>query len=74
VPVAHAGVIEEMTRLTNRSPEEAKGQIEPIRTTLRANPRIARYVGEVGAGWDPLGSQVEIATLDSPNDAGVASA
>jgi hypothetical protein len=73
------------TRLTNRSPEEAKGQIEPIRTTLRANPRIARYVGEVGAGWDPLGSQVEkvyqeltgkklAASVDAPHRAGRAHA
>jgi glyoxylase-like metal-dependent hydrolase (beta-lactamase superfamily II) len=46
-------------RMANRSPEEAKAQIEPIRTTLRGNPRIVRYVGEVGAGWDPFPSQVE---------------
>jgi glyoxylase-like metal-dependent hydrolase (beta-lactamase superfamily II) len=46
------------SRLANRSPEEAKVQIEPIRAALRANPRIARFVGEAGAGWDPLASQV----------------
>jgi glyoxylase-like metal-dependent hydrolase (beta-lactamase superfamily II) len=46
-------------RLLDRSPAEAKGQVEPIRAALRANPRIARYVGDPGAGWDPLASQVE---------------
>jgi cyclase len=46
------------SRLSNRSPEEAKAQIELIRAALRADPRIARYVGEVGAGWDPFPSQV----------------
>ena len=45
-------------RMASRSPEEAKAQIEPIRTILRGNPQIVRYVGEVGAGWDPFPSQV----------------
>ena len=45
--------------MARRSPEEAKAQIEPIRRSLRGNPKIARYVGEAGAGWDPFPSQVE---------------
>jgi cyclase len=46
------------SRMASRSPEEAKAQIEPIRAVLRGNPRIARFVGEAGAGWDPLASQL----------------
>ena len=41
-----------------QEPEEAKAQIEPLRAALKSNPQIARYVGEVGAGWDPFPSQV----------------
>jgi len=42
-----------------KAPEDAKAQVEPIRATLKGNARIARYVGERGAGWDPFPSQVE---------------
>ena len=45
--------------MAHRPPAEAKAQIEPIRAALRGDPRIARYVGEGGAGWDPFPSQVE---------------
>ncbi len=44
--------------MAHRSPDEARVHIEPIRTSLRGNPQIARYVGETGAGWDPFPSQV----------------
>ncbi len=47
------------TLMAEKSPEGAKAQIEPIRTTLKANAQIARYVGERGAGWDPFASQVQ---------------
>jgi glyoxylase-like metal-dependent hydrolase (beta-lactamase superfamily II) len=42
----------------NKSSDEAKAQIEPIRAALKKNAQIARYVGERGAGWDPFASQV----------------
>jgi len=45
--------------MTKKAPEEAKSQIESIRTALKANAQIARYVGERGAAWDPFPSQVE---------------
>ena len=52
-------LIEEVgKRMAGRSPEEAKGQVEPLRASLRGNAQIARYVGEAGAGWDPFPSQV----------------
>ncbi len=34
------------TRIVGKAPEEAKGQIESIRTVLRSDTRIARYVGD----------------------------
>ena len=43
--------------MAERAPEEAKGQIESIRATLKGNAQIARYVGERGAG-DSFPSQV----------------
>ncbi len=46
-------------RMVKKSPEEAKNQIESIRATLKSDPRIARYVGEPGAAWDPFASQVQ---------------
>ena len=52
-------LIEEVgRRMARRSPQEAKGQVEPIRASLRGKPQIARYVGEAGVGWDPFPSQV----------------
>jgi hypothetical protein len=44
--------------MAHRSPQDAKAQVEPIRAILRGDSRIARYVGEAGAGWDPFPSQV----------------
>ena len=44
--------------MAKKAPEEAKAQIEPLRAALKSNPQIARYVGEVAAGWDPFPSQV----------------
>ena len=46
------------TLMASRSPEEAKGQIEAIRATLKGNTQIARYVDEPGAD-DSFPSQVE---------------
>jgi cyclase len=45
--------------MANKAPEEAKGQIESIRTTLKGNAQIARFVGERGPGSDSFASQVE---------------
>jgi cyclase len=45
--------------MAEKPPEEAKAQIEPIRAALKANARIARYVGERGAGSDSFPAQVE---------------
>jgi len=44
--------------MAKKSTEDAKAQIEPIRAALKKNAKIARYVGERGAGWDPFASQV----------------
>jgi glyoxylase-like metal-dependent hydrolase (beta-lactamase superfamily II) len=41
-----------------KAPAETKPHIERIRASLKENPRIARFVGDPGAGWDPLPSQV----------------
>ena len=38
------------SRLGNASPEEAKGRVEEIRTTMKGNAQIARYVS--GGGKD----------------------
>ncbi len=46
-------------RMTAKSPEDAKSQIESIRAALKSNAQIARFVGERSAGWDPFQSQVE---------------
>jgi len=45
--------------MAERAPEEAKGQIESIRATLKGNAQIARFVGERGAGDDSFPPQVE---------------
>ncbi len=45
--------------MVEKPPEEARAQIDRIRATLEGNPQIARYVGERGAGWDPLASQIQ---------------
>ena len=52
------------SRMANRPPAEAKGQIEPVRETLKSNRQIARFVGERGAGWDSFPSQVEKAYME----------
>jgi glyoxylase-like metal-dependent hydrolase (beta-lactamase superfamily II) len=44
--------------MADRAPEEAKGQIESIRATLKNNAQIARYVGERGTGDDSFPAQV----------------
>ncbi len=51
-------------RMSKKSPEEAKTQIEAIRSALKSNAQIARYVGDRGAGWDPFASQVEKVYLE----------
>jgi len=44
--------------MAEKAPEDAKGQIEAIRATLKGNAQIARYVSERGAD-DGFPSQVE---------------
>jgi glyoxylase-like metal-dependent hydrolase (beta-lactamase superfamily II) len=45
--------------MTKSSPDEAKGQVEIIRATLKSNPQIARFVSERNAGSeDGFPSQV----------------
>ena len=44
--------------MAEKAPEDAKGQIETIRATLKGNAQIARYVSERGAD-DGFPSQVE---------------
>jgi glyoxylase-like metal-dependent hydrolase (beta-lactamase superfamily II) len=46
------------TLMAGKAPDEAKTQIETIRTTLRADPQIARYVDEHGSASDSLPSQI----------------
>ncbi len=46
--------------MADKTPEDAKAQIESIRATLRGNPQIARYVSEHGpAASDGFPSQVQ---------------
>jgi len=45
--------------MAKMAPQEAKAQIESIRSTLKGNAHIARFVGDRSAGWDPFPSQVE---------------
>ena len=45
--------------MVNKPPEEAKAQIKRIRAILESNPQIARYVGKLEAGGDPLASQIQ---------------
>ena len=44
--------------MAEKSPEDAKGQIEAIRATLKGNAQIARYVAEREAGEDSFTSQI----------------
>jgi glyoxylase-like metal-dependent hydrolase (beta-lactamase superfamily II) len=50
---------EQVGGLAKKPETEARAQIEVIRASLKTNPRIARYVAEPSAGWDPLPSQIE---------------
>lgn len=50
--------------MAKKQPEEARAQVEAVRAGLKANAQIARFVGERGAGWDPLTSQVEKVYLE----------
>ena len=43
--------------MAHASPEEAKAQVEPIRASLSADPKIARYVAKAGED-DGFPSQV----------------
>ena len=45
------------TLMANKPPEEAKGQIEAIRATLKGNAQIVRYVSDHGAD-DSLPAQI----------------
>ena len=51
-------------RMAGKAPVEAKAQIETIRTTLKANAQIARFVADRGAGEDSFSSQVEKVYLE----------
>jgi cyclase len=44
--------------MSEKTPEEAKAQIESIRATLKGDAQIARFVGERGAGGDSFPPQV----------------
>ena len=50
--------------MAKKTQQEARGQVEVIRANLKGNAQIARFVGERGAGWDPLASQVEKVYLE----------
>lgn len=52
------------TLMANKSPAEARAQIEPIRTALKGNGQIARFVGDRGADGDSFPSQVEKVYLE----------
>jgi glyoxylase-like metal-dependent hydrolase (beta-lactamase superfamily II) len=45
-------------RMAEKTPEEAKGQMEAIRATLKGNGQVARYVAEREGGEDSFASQV----------------
>jgi cyclase len=47
------------TLMTGKAPAEAKAQIEAVRTALKGNAQIARFVGDRGADGDSFPSQVE---------------
>jgi hypothetical protein len=44
--------------MAEKTPEEAKAQLESIRAALKTNAQIARYVSERGAGEDSFPAQV----------------
>jgi cyclase len=50
--------------MAKKTPEEAKPLVETLRSALRANAQIARFIGEPGQGWDPFPSQVEKVYLE----------
>jgi cyclase len=45
--------------LANASPEDVKARIESLRTTLKSNPQVARFVSDRGADFDVFPSQVQ---------------
>jgi glyoxylase-like metal-dependent hydrolase (beta-lactamase superfamily II) len=47
------------SRMANVSPDQTKTEIETIRTTLKANTQIARYVADADAHGDLFRSQVQ---------------
>ena len=47
------------SRMANVSPDQAKAEIEAIRSALKANPQIARYVSDRGSHDDGFPSQVQ---------------
>jgi len=50
--------------MAGKAPAEAKAQIEPIRTTLKGNAQIARFVADRGDHGDSFSSQVEKVYLE----------
>jgi hypothetical protein len=46
------------SRMSDVAPDQAKAQIEAIRTALKANAQIARYVSDKGA-YDGFPSQAQ---------------
>ena len=47
------------TRMANISPDQTKTEIEAIRSTLKANPQISRYVSNSDPHGDLFQSQVQ---------------
>jgi len=47
------------THLANADPHESKAQIEAIRSALKANPQVARYVGTIDPRGDLFAMQVQ---------------
>jgi cyclase len=50
--------------MAQKSPAEARAQIEPIRTALKAKSQVARYVGDRGGAGDSFPAQVEKVYLE----------
>jgi glyoxylase-like metal-dependent hydrolase (beta-lactamase superfamily II) len=65
------------SRMTSVAPDQAKTEIEAIRTTLKANAQIARYVSDSGKGdgfpaqvqkvYEELNGKKLAALLDEPH-------
>ena len=47
------------SRMSDAGPDEVKAQIESIRSALKANSQVARYVSDHGGSRDGFPSQVQ---------------